>query len=313
MSILIDTNLFPECFGSFPVRVHKDEPQVAAGSDATLKMFERLVPEKDSRSHAIGPYGDAFAMSYPEGDTEKTKLSAEIIQALWMYDDITETLPHEEAVLEHATVKKMFVLGDREANGTTPGKKTLMTSIFRDVAARMKALDPEGAPWIIGNLHQYLTEYDGGDKIYSNVEDYAAFRSLNVGYRIMSSFMQWCLSIYLSDGETELCKDFYAVSSRVMALTNDYWSWDMEKKEATDRVRNVIPVVMKQYSMSEKDARTFVKGMIIDVEQTTWKLGLDLKKGGSETIKRYVDGTFLLLGGSGFWSSTSPRYNSAQE
>ncbi|EEB94611.1 hypothetical protein MPER_06545, partial [Moniliophthora perniciosa FA553] len=113
MSTPIDISLVPECFGSFLVRVLKDEPQIAAGSDAALKMFERLVPEKDSRSHAVGPYGDAYAICYPEGDTEKTKLSAEIIEALWMYDDIIEALPHEEAALEHATVKQMLA----SANG----------------------------------------------------------------------------------------------------------------------------------------------------------------------------------------------------
>jgi len=86
MSKPVDITLVPECFGSFPVAVHKDEPQIGAGSNAALKLFERLVPEKDSRSHAVGPYGDAYAICYPEGDTEKTKLSAEIIEALWMYD-----------------------------------------------------------------------------------------------------------------------------------------------------------------------------------------------------------------------------------
>ncbi|KAK7464983.1 hypothetical protein VKT23_006191 [Stygiomarasmius scandens] len=310
MSKPIDITLVPECFGSFPVAVHKDEPQIGAGSNAALKLFERLVPEKDSRSHAVGPYGDAYAICYPEGDTEKTKLSAEIIEALWMYDDVIEALPHDEAALEHATVKQML---SSEANGSAHGKKTLMTSIFRDAAARMTALDPEGSPWVIGTLRQYLTEYDGSDKTYDNIEDYVTFRTLNVGFRIMSSFMQWCLSVYLSDKETELTKDFYASSGRVMALTNDYWSWDMEKKESTDRVRNAIPVVMQQYSMNEKDARIFVKGMIVDAEQKTWKLGLDLKKDGSETVKKYVDGMFYLLGGSGFWSSTCPRYNSAQK
>ncbi|PPR01430.1 hypothetical protein CVT24_001904 [Panaeolus cyanescens] len=312
MSKVIDTTLVPQYFQRFPVRVHKDEPVVGQGSNAALKTFERLVPEKDTRSHAIGPFGDAYAICYPEGKTEKVKLAAEIIEALWMYDDIIEALPQEEAALEHDTVKQLLG-GDGQS---APGKKNLMTSIFRDAAARMIALDPKGAPWVIDTVKQYLTEYDGNDKVYEDIEEYATFRTLNVGFRIMSSFMQWTLDIYLDEEETEITKEFYAASGRVMALTNDYWSWEMEKKESVDReagIRNAIPVVMKQFSLNEKAAKLFVKGLTVEAEENMWKLGLALKETGSDKIKNYVDSMLLLLGGSGFWSSTAPRYNEVQK
>ncbi|KAL0570073.1 hypothetical protein V5O48_011891 [Marasmius crinis-equi] len=313
MSVAIDTTLVPQYFQRFPVRVHKDELLIAQGSDAALKTFKRLVPEKDTRSHAVGPHGDAYAICYPEGKTEKVKLAAEIIEALWMYDDIIEALPQEEAALEHATVKQML---SGNKNGSVPGKKTLMTSIFRDAADRMTALDPKGSPWVIGTLKQYLTEYDGNDKTYEDIEEYTTFRTLNVGFRIMSSFMQWTLDIYLNEEETKRTEDFYAACGRVMALTNDYWSWEMEKKEAVDRtagVRNAIPVVMKQHSLSEKDAKIIVKGYTVEAEEVMWKLAHDLKKIGSENVKNYVNAMLLLMGGSGFWSSTAPRYNEVQK
>jgi hypothetical protein len=252
MSKPVDTTLEPQYFQRFPVRVHKDEHIVKEGSGAAVKMFESLVPEKDTRSHgAVGPYGDAYALSFPEGDTEKTKLAGEIIEALWMYDgewicakdisfnlsksDIIEALPHDEAALEHATVKQMLA-GDK--NGATPGKKTLMTSIFRDARDRMMAIDPKGSPWMIGILRQYLTEYDGNDKTYNDIKEYVTFRTLNVGFgsvvlyslfwinyetyifSIMSGFLQWTTDIYLNDEESEITKDFYIASGQVMALTN---------------------------------------------------------------------------------------------
>jgi hypothetical protein len=87
----------------------------------------------------------------------------------------------------------------------------------------------------------------------------------------------------------------------------------MEKKKVVDRsagIHNAIPVVMKQFSMNEQDAKTFVKGLTVDAEDCMWKLGLDLKKTGSESIKAYVDAMILLMGANGFWSATCPRYNS---
>ncbi|KAL0056879.1 hypothetical protein AAF712_016508 [Marasmius tenuissimus] len=310
MSKAIDTSLVPQYFQRFPVRIHADEPFIAQGSNAARKTFQRLVPEKDARSHAVGPYGDAYAICYPEGKAEKVKLAAEIIEALWMYDDVIEALPQEEAALEHATVKQL-VSGDKTE--TAPGKKNLMTSIFHDARDRITALDPEGSPWIIGTLRQYLTEYDGNDKTYDDIEEYCAFRTLNVGFRIMSAFMQWTLDIYLNDEETQITKEFNAACGRVMALTNDYWSWEMEKKEAVHRsagIRNAVPVVMKQYSLSEKDAKIFIKGLTVQAEEAAWKLGLILKE---TTVKAYVYAMLLLMGGSGFWSATSPRYNSVEK
>ncbi|KAK1215035.1 hypothetical protein PQX77_022385 [Marasmius sp. AFHP31] len=318
MSKAIDTTLHPQYFQRFPVRLHKDEPLIAQGSNATRKMFRRLVPEseKDTRSHAAGPYGVVHALCYPEGKAEKVKLAAEITDALWMYDDVIEAIPQEEAALEHATVKQL-VSGDKTTGETAPpSKKNVMTSIFHDTRDRITALDPEHAPWIIGTLRQYLTEYDGDNKAYDDVEEYCTFRTLNVGYRICALWVQWTLDIYLNDEETQITKDFDAACARVMALTNDYWSWEMEKKEVVDRfagICNAIPVVMKQHSLSEKDAKIHVKGLTVQAEEAVWKIGLELKEIGTDTIKNYVDGSLLLLGGSGFWSATSPRYNSVQK
>ncbi|KAJ7776604.1 isoprenoid synthase domain-containing protein, partial [Mycena maculata] len=298
----IDTTVVPECFGRFPVKIHSEEPKIARGSAAALKKFQCFA--KDSRSHSVGPYGDAYAICYPDGDVERVQLSAEIIEALWMYDDVIEALPHDVASKEHGTIKQLL---DHTHNGKGPTEGA-MTNVFRDVGARMTVLDPKGAPYVLGTLKQYLAEYDGSSRTFDTLEEYLSFRTLNVGFRIMVSFMQWTLNVYLTSDETELCSAFYMAGGRVMAITNDYFSWRMEKREETDRVRNAIPVVMKQYAMSESDATLFVKGVLVDAEQKTARLGKALK-GSSENIRRYVEGMEYLLGGSGFWSATCPRYN----
>ncbi|KAF7362940.1 Geranylgeranyl pyrophosphate synthase [Mycena venus] len=280
----IDTTVVPECFGRFPVKLHSEEPKIARGSAAALKKFQCFA--KDSRSHSVGPYGDAYAICYPDGE-------------MWI-----EALPHDVASKEHGTVKQLL---DHTHNGKGPAEDA-MTNVFRDVGARMTVLDPKGAPYVLGTLKQYLAEYDSSSRTFDTLEEYLSFRTLNVGFRIMVSFMQWTLNVYLTSDETELCSAFYTAAGRVMAITNDYFSWRMEKREATDRVRNAIPVVMKQYAMSESDATLFVKGVLVDAEQKTVRLGKALK-GSSENIRRYVEGMEYLLGGSGFWSATCPRYN----
>ncbi|KAF9257742.1 terpenoid synthase [Marasmius fiardii PR-910] len=318
----IDTSLVPQYFQKFPVRVHKDEPLIAQCSSAVLETFERLVPETKLQLYAAGPDG-VYAMCYPEAKTEKLKLSAEIFEALVIYDDVFEVIPHGEAALEHVTVVQMLA---RDKDGTAQGKKNVMASIFRGLADRITALDSKRSPWIIGTLKRYFIEHDGNDKPYEDLEEYTIFRTLNVGFRlvkcfpepatVMETFMQWNLDVYLSEEETKLTKDFYAASGRVMGLTNDYYSWEMEKRRSVNRsagIRNAIPVIMKQYSLSEKDAKIFLKGYIVEAEEVVWGLGLDLKKAGSDSMKKYVDAMFLFLGGTGFWSATCPRYKEVRK
>ncbi|KIK50134.1 hypothetical protein GYMLUDRAFT_990502, partial [Collybiopsis luxurians FD-317 M1] len=207
MSTAIDTSLVPQYFQRFPVRRHKDEPLIAQGVNGIRKTFERLVPERHARSHAVGPYGVVYAFCYPEGKTERVKFAAEIVEALWLYDDIIEVLPHEEAALEHATVIQMLA-GDKHR--MAPGKKNLMTSIFSDTRDQITALDPKGAPLLIEMLQQYLIEYDANDKTYNDIEDYCTFRILNVGFGMMAYFVEWTLDIHLTEEETQLTKEFYA-------------------------------------------------------------------------------------------------------
>ncbi|KAK7032049.1 hypothetical protein VNI00_013418 [Paramarasmius palmivorus] len=310
MSAAFDTSFFPESFTTFPTRLHKNEHRIAARCDAVVEKFRRLAPTKNPLSYGAGPHGVFYAFLFPEGETEKTLLCAELIESAWLYDDVIEALPHEEAALTHATVKQMFMVGLQEASsdpGSRPHKPSI-TDIFQDIASRMMALDPKGTPWVLGTQVQYWGEHDSSKDSFYHIEDYVRYRILNIGFRIMVSAMQWCLDIYLSDEETTLSEAFYTSAARVVVLTNDYWSRNKEKDEVTDRVRNAIPVVMHQYSMNEADASIFVKGMIVDAEQKTRALGLQLDKQ-SDTLNSFVHGIFLMLGGGAFWSSTCPRYN----
>ncbi|KAF3384826.1 hypothetical protein F1880_001967 [Penicillium rolfsii] len=67
---------------------------------------------------------------------------------------------------------------------------------------------------------------------------------------------------------------------------------------------------MKQFNLSEQEARIFIRGMIVETEETCRKLDGHLRrKYGSTTIESYIDAMELMLGGNCFWSSTCPRYN----
>ena len=55
--------------------------------------------------------------------------------------------------------------------------------------------------------------------------------------------MQWTLDIHLDQTEVEASRDYYLSSGRVMGLTNDLYSWTVERTESADRERTPFGVV----------------------------------------------------------------------
>lgn len=100
----------------------------------------------------------------------------------------------------------------------------------------------------------------------------------------------------------------------MLALTNDYFSWNKEKYQATDRVRNAVRVLMKQYSLPQEQARLLLKGIIIEEEEKAKRLRMEIESQPmSDNLRRYVDALELYAGGNCYWSATCPRYNRPQE
>lgn len=111
----------------------------------------------------------------------------------------------------------------------------------------------------------------------------------------------------MTPDERESCSAFYESAARVVALTNDYFSYHKEQRFPDNRGCSTVPIVRKQYSMSDRDALLFVKGLAVDAEETAMRLAGPLKES-SPNMKRYIQGVEQLLGGSCFWAATAPRY-----
>jgi hypothetical protein len=122
------------------------------------------------------------------------------------------------------------------------------------------------------------------------------------------------MNIHLTDAEDRRIQKFEWTLGGVLALTNDYFSWKKEKYQATDRVRNAVPVLMKQYSLDQESARMLLKGMIVDEEEKAKRLRMEIESQPmSHDLQRYVEALELYVGGKCYWSATCPRYNRPQE
>lgn len=132
--------------------------------------------------------------------------------------------------------------------------------------------------------------------------------------RVCSHFTRWAMDIHLTDKELEVVHEFEWTLGGVLALTNDYFSWRKEKLQNTDRIRNAVPLLMRQYNLPQDAARVLLKGIIIDEEEKAKRLRMKLEEGEMSTeLKRYVEALELYSGGNCYWSATCPRYNQPQE
>jgi len=125
------------------------------------------------------------------------------------------------------------------------------------------------------------------------------------------------MNIILSPEQLESVREFDFVMGSLHALHNDLYSWRAERLQHTDRIRNAVPVLMMEHSISESAAVTMLKGLITDIEGRAQTIKLELCERYAErmpdNLRRYIEGMELLVGGSCYWSAVCLRYNRPQE
>ena len=116
------------------------------------------------------------------------------------------------------------------------------------------------------------------------------------------------MATVLTDEEYESIREHDEAMGNVLGLTNDYFSWHVEKDQPADRVHNGVRVLMKQHSISAEVAKSLLLGIIVEEESRAAKLREErLKRPASEGVLRYIEAIELYVGGSCYWHATAPR------
>lgn len=117
------------------------------------------------------------------------------------------------------------------------------------------------------------------------------------------------MGIALSDEDYESIKEYDLAMGNILGLTNDYFSWEVEKDQPTDRIRNGVRVLMREYNLPSGAARELLLGMIVKEESKAARLrDTRLKHPVSKELSMYIEAIELYVGGSCYWHATAPRY-----
>jgi hypothetical protein len=117
------------------------------------------------------------------------------------------------------------------------------------------------------------------------------------------------MGMALSDKDYASIEQYDIAMGNVLGLTNDYFSWNVEKDQETDRMRNGVMVLMKEHNITADAAKTMLLGIIFEFESRAAKLKEErLKRPASKKILQYFEAIELYVGGSCYWHSTAHRY-----
>ncbi|TGO14839.1 hypothetical protein BTUL_0047g00010 [Botrytis tulipae] len=283
---VIDTKKVPGFFSRYPAAISVGATDVKSALSAVAR--EASQPDSRERRRALirnsNAYGDPFSICHCSAEVERLILLASIIEVMWIHDDVTEELDHGAACREHSALAEVLKIDVQPSDFTS---KNARQSTLATVLRKAIDLDPEKAPRMIETLQDYLATFDSRDDDFDRMEEYMPYRVANCGY--------W--------------QQYDFTMGNILGLTNDYFSWNIEKNQTTDRIRNGVRVLIKQHNITPDAAKSLLLGLIVEEESKAARLKKErLERPISHELSIYFEAIELYVGGSCFWHATAPRY-----
>ncbi|KAJ8096391.1 hypothetical protein PM082_011553 [Marasmius tenuissimus] len=260
------------------------------------------------------PAGNLFTLCFGLVEPSRFGFVVLFIEFLCIIDDVLEDLPHEEALIEHDILCDAL----HGTKGSSPKKTTANTrpewlSFLQELKAEMLAVDPVRSPALLATFEESLRARDSSAAEFDSIEKYIPYRLINFDYEFVSQLVLWAMAIDLptNEAQSDSLAEFKQSIGVVVGLVNDYFSWEREKQQEkdSDRIRNGVAVLKKQYDLSDADAKEEVKKILVGEEA---KIHAVPRLGRSGAMNRYFDGLEMFAGGYSFWCATCPRYHKPQ-
>lgn len=124
--------------------------------------------------------------------------------------------------------------------------------------------------------------------------------------------MDFSLGILLTPEETKLIQPLTDIACRIMAETNDYFSWEVECLYDDGQISNAVRWFMTQDGISADQGKETLKKCII-ADEHKYQLTLEEFHRSHPSLpmhlRRYVAATSHLVAGNHYWSAVCYRYD----
>ncbi|KAJ6002734.1 hypothetical protein N7451_005281 [Penicillium sp. IBT 35674x] len=256
--------------------------------------------------------GYATSVLFPECLPERLDTVTMVLELGTIYDDMVD---HGE-VQQAEELQRILVLILRTAQGHHT-HKLRRDSKEQRAAVKMAAgfTAKYGVEWkvLVKRVLDSWThpmDHDANKDQSPDVEECISQQLVKKGTRVILGVLEFSLGLLLSGAEKEGIKHILEVAERIIANTNDYFSWEVEKNDGGS-VENLVKVIMEKEGRSEQEAREQLKMAILDDEAKYQLLSshfLQTPQKVSAHVRRFLAMLGLLLGGHHVWCAASERY-----
>ncbi|KAF9023565.1 hypothetical protein BDP27DRAFT_1249024 [Rhodocollybia butyracea] len=237
----INTADITSYFSSLPVKSCQLDAQSTIDEALRATIQSCTVPGARERKKAEyrhnNPAGNIFGLCLPMSEKEQLKYAVQFIEFLCIVDDTMEDLPLGEACIEHAILRQALYkkYDENEYAGQLVGG---MTMFLRNIRLELAdQTDPENLA-LLAALDSSLHHRNSVVGEFEPLESYIPYRRTTSDYNFVCNLIRWTMKIPLQLGEREelLARKHKHVVGVIASLTNDYFSWQMERQPSTDRV-----------------------------------------------------------------------------
>ncbi|THU76065.1 terpenoid synthase [Dendrothele bispora CBS 962.96] len=264
------------------------------------------------------PFGNLYGMMFCQSEQDRFELTIQFVEFLCILDDVTEDMSQDQALLAHRYLCE--ILDFTSSNETAQQSQHQMMKKFcvflTSMRDKLTSFDSESGLQLVSALSKTIGDRESGPNSFATLEEYIPIRLMNLDHRFICQLLLWSMKINPLDlgFNMDAVIQFQHNAGVIAGFTNDYFSWNMEKQQYTnsDRIRNAIPVLMKEHSVGETEARRLLKDRITEEvgQQNNLRRQIEEELHVSEDIVRYINGLDCLVGGYSYWCFTCPRYHS---
>ncbi|PHH73651.1 hypothetical protein CDD80_3656 [Ophiocordyceps camponoti-rufipedis] len=302
----LDASRVPDHFSRYPVAISVAAAKVEAALDRVdIEASEHNTRERrravirHSNSH-----GNAFAICHCSAEPRRLVLLSSIVEVLWIHDG-NQPCFSKLACHEHDVLAQVIRLDIQPSDRFENIRQRTLAPLLRQAID----IDPEAGPVLVEVLRDYIKTFDDRNHDFSTMAEYMPFRINHCGYWLSSYFIRWGVGMTMSPEDYSSIREYDIAMGNILGLTNDYFSWNVEKSQPTDRIRNGVRVLMKEHGINDDAAKTLLLGIIVEQETKAARLKEErLKKPVSREVELYMEDIELFASGSCYWHATAPRY-----
>ncbi|KAK0614967.1 isoprenoid synthase domain-containing protein [Bombardia bombarda] len=300
------------------LRRHKDSFSEIIGSLRAQRDWSEKVSPVHGYHGNLGKTFSFMRVCVPECLPERLETIAYANEYAFIYDDEMEKLDLKQIPEVGAPgILETFSNGvfEHEVQGgldkARPEKR-----LHAQLLAEMMAIDPLRAKTTMQAWARFVQLASRTRmKSFGTLLEYIPARVIDAGELIWFGTLTFGMGLTIPDKDYGLCMELARPGYVVLALTNDLYSWEKERRAAElqgqDYVFNAIWVIMKERGVGEEEAKATCSEVIREYTDEFCGIVERTKNNPAicQDVRAYVEAVLLSVAGNLVWSIYCPRYH----